>query len=198
MDPRPIRFQNPMPVAGVPAYPVPPNALGNGASAESLVAPYGEQIQVQWLAGDRSTKSLLSLQMPPFGMVWRVSLFGAVTFKVTYGTRATRTLAGFQAPSVFTSPGKVQIDATPTTGEGALANVAVSQASGGARALLRRFITAPAGDVNIQPEAVNFLALVASSLTTSGQIVAVPALSECPLVAGSVLHSGAGFQEFEL
>jgi hypothetical protein len=51
--------------------------------------------------------------------------------------------------------------------------------------------------VNLDPGAVDFFALTASTLTISGAAVVVPALQIVPLVSGSTLDTGSGFQEFE-
>jgi hypothetical protein len=73
--------------------------------------------------------------------------------------------------------------------------VTLTQATAGARSILRRFISGPAA---FELDAVAFTALAASVVSVSGVgAIAVPALSTVPLVAGATLTSGSGFQEFE-
>lgn len=155
---------------------------------------YGTQQKATWKVGQTDARQVCDALK--CDALWRLSVHGNVTVKISYGTQGTREIS-LQAPVVLTIPGQFTATATPNDGNGAECVVTLTQATAGARAIARRFVAAPAGDVTLDPDAVDFFALVASTLTVSGQAVAVPALAIVPLVSGAVLHTGSGFQEFE-
>lgn len=156
---------------------------------------YGTQQRAIWAPGQSEEREVCNALKP--GALWRLSVFGRVTVRIGYGTQATRSIALVQAPVVLSIPGQFTAYAKPLNDQGAECQVTLTQATAGARAIARRFVTAALGAVDLDDDAVDFWALVASTLTISGQAVAVPALAIVPLVSGAVLNTGAGFQEFE-
>lgn len=186
-DPRPIYLPGPVPVSGTAAAPPPQGMVGNTGVI------YGTQVFRQWAPGDTSEKQVLDVAAKSSAL-YRISVFGRVVLKVIYGTQKTREILRLQAPVVMTIPGQITIIATPLDANGATCEVTLTQATAGARGIARLLATGP---VNLSNDAVAYTALTASNLTISGIVTAVPALATVPLVAGSVLNSGDGFQEFE-
>lgn len=181
------RINEPVPVSGPPAQPPPQGAVGNTGVV------YGTQALAKWAAGDTTAKQVCDVTKA--SALWRFSAFGRVLISINYGTRATREIIELQAPCVLTIPGQFTATARPLDDQGAECRVTLTQATAGARSQARN-VVGP-GPVNLSDDAVSFVALNACTLTISGVAVAVPALSVVPLVAGSVLNTGSGFQEFE-
>ncbi len=180
----------PVPVSG-PAQPSP------GGVHNHTGPTYGTQQLAVWQAGDVGERQLCDTSQKA-AMLWRFSCFGRVDVRIDYGTLATRKILTIRAPVVLTIPGQFTATATPINGEGTEARITLTQATGGAHSIARQFVNAGAGPaVALSDDAVDFVALVASTLTISGIAVAVPALSTVPLVVGSTLNTGSGFQEFE-
>lgn len=185
----------------VPPWDPPPQGTSN-------LPFYGEQRTAKWAppaagyALDAKEKEIVDMAEPtPY--LWRVSAFGAgVYLRIVYGTRATlATLDFVRTPFVGNFPGRVTIYARPidpTLESGAVTcTPTVTQASAG-RSELRALIDASGGNVAFHPDAVRFVALLASTATIAGVTpVAIAALSTVPLVAGATLLTGVGFQEFE-
>lgn len=180
------RTNEPVPVSGYPAQPPPAGSVGNTGVV------YGTQQRAIWAPGD--TKARQVCDVIKATALWRFSAFGNVTITIDYGTRDNRKILELQAPVVITLPGQFTATATPLDAEGAECRVTLTQATAGARSQARRLATGPE---TLSPDAVDFFALDACTLTISGVAVAVPALAIVPLVAGSVLNTGNGFQEFE-
>ncbi len=179
----------PVPVSG-PAQPSP------GGVQNSTGPIYGTQQRPVWAPGDQGARQVCDTsQKAP--MLWRFSCFGRVDVVIDYGTLGTRKIFTIRAPVVLTIPGQFTATATPINGEGTSATITLTQATGGARSIARQFVDAGGGAVALNDDAVDFVALVASTLTISGVAVAVPALAAVPLVVGSTLNTGSGFQEFE-
>lgn len=155
---------------------------------------YGTQSKAVWAAGDTSEKQVCDTIKG--NHLWRFSAFGNVTLSIVYGTLMTRQIVDLQAPMVLEIPGQFTATAKPRTEEGATCRITLTKATGGVKSAARRFVTAAGGAVLLSDDAVDFFALIASTLTISGQAVVVPALQIVPLVAGSSLDTGAGFQEF--
>lgn len=153
---------------------------------------YGTQQRAVWFPGATDTRQVIDAKRSV--ALWRLSVFGRVDLKITYGTLGTRSVLSVRAPVVMTVPGQLIVDATPIDDAGTECTVTLTQATAGARSIARQFVTGP---VNLDDGATDFWALTACSLTISGVVVAVPALQIAPLVVGSVLTSGSGFQEFE-
>jgi hypothetical protein len=173
-------------VSGMPALPPPPGALGNTGPE------YGIQSFRVWQAGEEDARDIVDVTKATF--LWRLSVFGNVYVSLYYGTKGNLQLLDLQAPLVIEVPGQLRAIARPRDDQGAECTLTLTQASGGARSQARKF-TSTVGALD--PHAVAFTALVASVLTISGVVTAVPALATVPLVSGAVLGSGSGFQEFE-
>lgn len=187
-QPRQVFLPDPVPVSG------PPERHNFGQAGNTGII-YGTQSFAIWAPGETQPKQVCDTLK--CDALWRFSAFGRVTIRIEYGTQVTREIFVLQCPVVMTLPGQFTATATPLDDEGADCKVTLTQATAGARAIARRFITAPAGAVNLDRDAVDYFALTASTLTISGAAVVVPALSVVPLVSGSVLNTGSGFQEFE-
>lgn len=186
MDGNQWRFNEPVPVSGMPAQPPPQGAVGNTGVI------YGTQQSTIWKPGATDARQVCDALKP--AAMWRFSAFGRCTITIDYGTRANRKILALQAPVVITLPGQFTATATPLDDQGAECRVTLTQATAGARSQARKLATGP---IALSDDAVDFFALDACSLTIAGVVVAVPALQIVPLVAGSVLTSGSGFQEFE-
>lgn len=181
-----IAFGNPLPVSA-PAYPQPPSPPVGDMGAE-----YGIQSFRVWSPGETDQRQVLDVRKAD--ALWRVSIAGNVTVAISYGTSHNRALLALQAPVVITIPGQMTVEATPRDDDGTTCVVTLTQATAGALAQARKYIDAAGA---LDPDAVRFVARVASVVTISGAAWNVPALSSVPLVTGSVLVSGSGFQEFE-
>lgn len=182
------RFPDPRPPVSGP----PPNEVGGSSGAT-----YGTVNRAKWAAGDNEEKQIISTDRS--AMLWRISVFGPVTVRIDYGTVMRQPLTLLASPVVMTIPGSASVYVTPSDPEHAAiaCKATLTAASAGARAHARKIIDAGAGAVLFEESAVNFVALTASTLTISGIAVVVPALSAVPLVAGSRLDTGSGYQEFE-
>lgn len=185
-----IMFPDTQPGAAWPAVPPPAAALNaNGPS-------YGIQSRREWAAGEVDERDVVDTIKG--ASLWRFSAFGNVTISIIYGTETSRQFLSLQAPVVMTIPGQFSARAKPRGEEGASCTIALTQATAGARAHARKLIVGPGGGgLAFDDDAVTYTALTASTLTISGVATAVPALSTVPLVTGSVLITGSGFQEFE-
>lgn len=173
-----------------PAAPQPPpGSVGNTGEV------YGGQVRAIWTPGQHDGRKVLNLLKAEY--VWRISVFGRVLLELQYGTLGTRTIPNLRTPLVMTVPGQVTIFAQPLDDEGTVCSVTATKASAGARAICRQLVGADAGAVDLHEDGADFFALVASSLTISGVVTAVPACTVVPLVAGSSLTSGGGFVEYE-
>lgn len=180
------RFADPMPVAGRPAAPPPQEAVGNTGKI------YGTQARVVWDPGDVDPRgvcdSIKALSL------WRFSAFGRVTVTISYGTQGTREIRLLRTPLVMTIPGQFTATATPIDNFGTVCTVTLTPATAGSPSIARRFVSASGV---LDDDAVAFTALTAANLTVAGVAVTASALQIVPLVAGSVLNSGSGFEEFE-
>jgi hypothetical protein len=174
----------------------PPSALGDPPTAEQANAfgpEYGIQSRHTWLPLQSDERQLIDVRKARF--LWRVSVFGNVSVRIAYGTKGTRQILQLWAPVVIALPGQVEVFARPLTADGAEALVTLTQATGGARSIARQAVSGPAA---LDSAAVSYTALSDSVLNVAGVLaIPVPALSTIPLVAGSTLSSGDGFQEFE-
>lgn len=177
-------------VVSSPAAPAPPHVpVGDMGTA------YGIQQFVNFLPGDVVPKQVIDTRRSE--ALWRVSVFGNVLLNLAYGTTKKREIFGLQAPLVITVPGQLTVTATPRDDAGTTCIVTLTYATAGAIANARKFVARAGVDVPLDAGAVRYFALTASTLTISGAAVVVPALQLVPLVAGSVLTGGSGFQEFE-
>lgn len=187
-DPRPWYAPDRRPPA-VAAVPPPLGSVGDTGVI------YGTQQLAVWNPGDVGPRQVCDALKA--NALWRFSVFGRVLVSIVYGTQGTRKILQLRAPVVLTIPGQFTATATPLDEQGVQCEVTLTQATAGARAIARDVVNAGGGAVNLSPDAVDFFALTASTLTIAGLAVAVPALQIVPLVAGSVLLTGSGFQEFE-
>jgi hypothetical protein len=177
------------PVSG-PGEGLSPGASGNTGPI------YGIQQFKPWNPGETDARQVCDT-IKAFSL-WRFSAFGRVLITIDYGTMATRKILQLQAPVVLTIPGQFTATATPIDNLGTDCKVTLTPATAGARSIARQFVDAAAGPaIRLSDDAIDFWALTASTLTISGAAVVVPALAIVPLVAGSSLNTGSGFQEFE-
>jgi hypothetical protein len=206
------RFADPLPVSGRPAQPPPQEAVGNTGRI------YGTQARMVWDPGQIDPRvvcdSIKALSL------WRFSAFGRVTVTIGYGTQGTREISSLRTPLVLTIPGQFTATATPIDSLGTICTVTLTPATAGTRSIARRFVTTtlaatlsaqleqatePGNEdrhhhvhpVNLDDDAAYFYALTPASLTIAGIPVYATPFQTLPLVAGSILMSGAGFQEFE-
>ncbi len=179
-------------VVSPPGYSYPP-----GAPVGDMGVDYGIQRFGIWKAGDVVPQQLIDVRRAE--ALWRVSAFGPVSLSLGYGTTKRRQVSGLLAPLVITVPGQLELTAAPLDPDhhGVSCIVTLTQATAGAFANARKFVSRTLADVVLDVGAVRYVALTASTLTISGAAVVVPALSIVPLVVGSVLTGGSGFQEFE-
>ena len=179
-------------------------------SPGTRATPIGLQRTAKWRAGDGGHEKQLidCAQASPF--LYRISVFGPVYVRITYGTLSNRHLGTspqplspgtqllLRTPLIATLPGQIGVYATPIDdGVDTIATCTVAHASGGALSQIRSVINSTGGAVAFEPDAVRYVALQASTLLISAIAVAVPALSSVPLVLGSSLQTGIGYQEFE-
>jgi len=186
MDAHRFRTDEPQPISGPPAQPPPRGSLGNTGVV------YGTQQSTIWKPGAVDARQVCDAIKA--GALWRFSAFGRVSITIDYGTLGNRKILSLLAPVVISLPGQFTATATPIDDQGAECRVTLTQATAGARSHARKLATGP---VSLSDDAVSFVALDACALVIAGVAVAVTASQIVPLVAGSVLTSGSGFQEFE-
>lgn len=185
-----VTFPDPPPVSA-PPWPQPA-----APPVDNLGPKYGIQAFQQWNVGETDERGILDTIRADF--VWRISIVGHVLATIEYGTSHNRELLKLQGPVVIAVPGQAVVRVVPFDGNGATCTVTLTKATGSALAQARNIVNAGTGAVALDPAAVRYVALTASTLTISGITpVAVPALSSVPLVASSSLLTGSGFQEFE-
>ncbi len=177
-----------MPVSAPPS-PQPPPPPGDAGPQ------YGTQAFYEWAPGEVDERGILDCRKS--GSLWRVSVFGNLLVSINYGTSHNREILELQAPVVITLPGQVNVRVKPRDDQGTTGVVTLTQATAGALSQARKFVDRGGADVTLDGGACRYVALTASTLTISGAAVVVPALATVPLVAGSVLTAGSGFQEFE-
>jgi len=166
-----------------------------GAPVGDMGAQYGIQQSALWPAGDVVPRQLVDARKAD--SLWRCSIFGGVLVTISYGTSKNRPIVDLLAPVVLTIPGQFTATARPLTDEGAIAVVTLTEATAGGISQARKIVVRGGADVALDDGAVRYFALTASTLTIGGVAAVVPACSSVPLVAGSVLTAGSGFQEFE-
>jgi hypothetical protein len=171
------------------------NSLPPGAPVGNMGPQYGIQQSAKWAAGDVVPRQLIDVTKA--NALWRFSIFGSVLVTVSYGSSKARPIADLLAPVVMTIPGQFTATVRPLNAEGATAVVTLTEATAGAISQARKVVVRGGADVALDEGAVRYFALTASTLTISGVAAVVPANSSVPLVAGSVLTAGSGFQEFE-
>lgn len=180
---------SPAPVSGWPAQPPPFGALNNTGEI------YGTQSSRTWQPTETDWREVCDATKAP--ALWRFSVMGDVLVSIGYGTNGNRQILELQAPCVITLPGQFTARAKPRGDDGASCVVTLTQATAGALSQARKLADAGGGAVALDEGACRYVALTASTLTISGVAVNVPALATVPLVSGSSLNTGSGFQEFE-
>jgi hypothetical protein len=178
-----------------PSVSEPGGSAPRGAPVGNMGPQYGIQQSATWAAGDVKPRQLVDVRKAD--ALWRFSIFGAVLVTISYGTSKNRPIVALQAPVVITIPGQFTATVEPLDDSGAQAVVTLTEATAGDASQARKVVVRGAADVALDEGAVRYFALTASTLTISGVATVVPACSSVPLVAGSVLTAGSGFQEFE-
>lgn len=166
-----------------------------GAPVGDMGAEYGIQQFKVWAPGNTVPEQVLDTRRAD--ALWRVSAFGNVLLTLGYGTTKRRAIVDLQAPLVMTVPGQLTLTARPRDNQGATCVVTLTEATAGSISNARKFVVRGGADVALDDGALRYFALTNSTLTISGAAVVVPALAIVPLVVGSVLTGGSGFQEFE-
>lgn len=180
-----------LPMFSPPPATAVPNALANDTGAQ-----YGFQQSRTIPAGDDRPQPVIDEIRSEF--VWRFSVFGRVFVRVTYGTNMTRQFVDLLAPVVMTIPGQLNVEVRSVDPQfDTPFSVTVTKATGGCRAIARSALDAGIGSVALSDDAAFYTALSASTLTIAGLPVSVAASQTVPVVAGSTLLTGTGFQEFE-
>ena len=155
--------------------------------------PYGEQSVEVWKEGETDQRSILDKTRGHY--LWLVTVTGDVTCDVTYGTKATRVIRGLIAPFKLALPGQVIVYARPNSPTTCKASLTLATGSGIAEA--RSIVDSTGGAVDLDEQAFSYFALTDSTLNIRGIAVVAPALSRVPLVAGSQLATGSGYQEYQ-
>lgn len=156
---------------------------------------HGLQASEVWLPGQSDGRDICDQVLAQ--SLWRVSVFGTSNMRLTvqFGTSRAREFSGLLCPLVLCVPGQLRVRAIPANGDGGSVMCTCTPATSGGQADARS-IASVAGA--LPDDAARFRALVASVVTLPGAIACTLAASQwIPLVAGSVLTSGAGFLEFE-
>lgn len=156
---------------------------------------HGIQSSEVWNAGDTDGRDICDQVLAQ--SLWRVSVFGSPNMRVTiqYGTSRAKEFVDLLCPVVLSVPGQLRVRVKPIDGAGGSAMVTCTPATSGGDANARRIVTVAGA---LPDDAARFRALVASVVTFPGPVACnLTATQWVPLVAGSVLTSGAGLLEFE-
>lgn len=184
---------------GIPGS-APPHSWAPGDN--TLGPASGIQSKQSWLASESDDRPLVSQMRAPH--LWRVCIYGEnVSVDISYGTAGgNKFIRNLRTPIRVTLPGSCDVYARPIPQEipkPAHAEVTCTPVTSGCCDSECRKIVS--GNVNLDADAVRFVALENSSVqlgqTFESITVALTALQEVPLIAGSVLVSGGGFLEFE-
>ncbi len=173
----------------------PGQSAPRGAPVGNMGPQYGTQQSATWAPGDIKPRDLIDTLKAE--SLWRFSIFGAVLVNISYGTSKNHPIVDLMAPVVMTIPGQFVATVRPRSDAGAVAVVTLTEATAGAISQARKVVVRGGADVALDEGAVRYFALTASTLTIGGVAAVVPANVSVPLVAGSVLTAGSGFQEFE-
>lgn len=162
-------------------------------------ATYGTQAFAEWDAGDITERDLLDVQQP--ANLWRVAVHGQnVSLTMSYGTGGGRlTLSGLRTPLLVSLPGAVRLVATPIVAPIAkqICRSSASPVGGCCWPVLRQFVDAGAGAVDLVSTAKTAVCLVAGTVTVAGQAVARLAGESMKLIAPSSCTSGVWIVEHE-
>jgi len=179
---------------GTPASPAP--ALPYPQPSNEIGEAYGIQCKHTWKPGKVE-------RFPVFDQIraknlWRMVLYGspAVRVDIGFGSKATFNFLGLSLPLRCTVPGQLSVECYLTEAQDAeqMVGGTLTPATSGGLIELRRLVT---GTVALDERAMQYFALTASSVNVRGTVVAVPALSSLPLLSGSTLVSGTGYEELD-
>lgn len=181
---------------GIPGSPAP----WSGAPDPDNRGPqYGQQARWTWGVSETGPVQVLAGAMRADSL-WRVTVRGkSIKCDIQYGTSSQRRINGLLAPLVIFVPGAFDLYVGPEgiNGQDAEAIVSVTPVSNSGIACARRIVAG--GPFALNPDAKSYFALTDSVVSIHGgtAVVPVPALSSIPLVAGSSLTSGTGYEEYE-
>ena len=169
----------------------PTNARGIAAgqimpSLGNLGEQYGIQSTCNWQANDNRRQALIDVLRAP--NLWRVSVFGDVVLKITWGTGAGFIAENVQTPLVATFPGSVTIEATPKNpATPTEASATLTEATGAGESKFAQLIQGPA---NLVAQVVRVTALNACVLNVGGVAVALNAGDLLPIISNTTVTSG--------
>jgi len=181
---------------GVPASPGP--AWPPASPMHNTGKSHGIQLFPKWKPGETQKKGLVDDLRA--ANLWRLVIVGgeAMRVDIKFGTEKTITLTGLSLPLRCSVPGQLTVEAYPVEAQDTEQSVRATltpATSGGLIEMRRLRLNASAGPFD--DEAFSYFALTASALTIRGVATAVAALQRVPLLAGSVLVSGDGYEEFD-
>lgn len=186
---RPGRFPGGDPASPAPALPFP-------YPAHLLGKAHGIQLYPKWAPGQTDKKGIVDDLLA--ANLWRLVIVGgeAMRVDITYGTGKTITLRGLSLPLRCSVPGQLSVEAYPFEAQETQQSVraTLTPATSGGLIEMRRPIV---GAATFADEAFAYLALTASVLNIRGVVTAMAALQRVPLLAGSLLTSGSGYEEFD-
>ncbi len=137
-------------------------------------------------------------------MPWRVTVLGTnVSIDISYGTSSNLRIVGLRPPIRVTLPGSCDVYAQPIPQDAPTAAdcevTCIPVTSGCCDSECRKIVTG--GIDPLDPLGCRFVALENSSVRVgpvgASIVVALTALQEVSLIAGSALVSGGGFLEYE-
>lgn len=147
---------------------------------------HGQQFAAAWAAGEGGTKPIMTVEPAP--ALWRVSVFGDLLLRVTWGTSSTLSIDAVQAPFVATLPGRVTIEGRqrdPAVATNAFCTL--TPASAGQLPVFRTVQTIP-GPLPFC--AYRVTALTAATVTVAGVAVVLVAGASLPVIDDSSLTAG--------
>jgi len=178
---------------GVPASPGP--AWPPASPMHNTGKSHGIQLFPKWAPGETKKKGLVDDLRA--ANLWRLVIVGgsAMRVDIKFGTEKTITLTGLSLPLRCSVPGQLTVEAYPFEAQDTEQSVraTLTPATSGGLIEMRR----PAAVGAFADEAFAYFALTASVLNIRGIVTAVAALQRVPLLAGSSLTSGDGYEEFD-
>lgn len=160
---------------------------------------YGLQARHAWPTSSTGPRQVVAECLRAHSL-WRVVAKGrSVKLSLTYGTNANLQINDLLSPLVIYVPGQFALYAEPEGINGQTPEVvcSVTPVTNAGIAHARRIVAG--GPLALNPAATRYFALTDSVVSIHGGTAngPVPALSSIPLVAGSSLTSGTGYEEFE-
>lgn len=192
----------PVPAAPMGQGPWPDGVPGSPGPAWPPASPmhntgksHGIQLFPKWKPGETQKKGLVDNLRA--ANLWRLVIVGgeAMRVDIKFGTEKTITLMGLSLPLRCSVPGQLTVEAYPVSAQETEQSVraTLTPATSGGLIELRRVAVVGA----FAEEAFSYFALTASVLNIRGVVTAVAALDRVPLLAGSSLTSGDGYEEFD-